>query len=208
MATPVLFYCPRTRADTAMWMNEELGGVCDIKIVNLRAGDHKKPDFLSVNPMGKMPAMEHDGVIITETAAICAYLADIFSDKGFAPPLSDPGRGAYYRWLFYSPSVVEPMMLDKLGNITRDNVVGAGHGTEADVLKTLELALADGEYLLGAEATAADIVLGSTLNYATMFGAIEKKGAISDYIDLVTSRPAYARMRAVSAKYAKELGFE
>ena len=74
MAKPVLYYCPRTRADTTMWMNEELGGVCDIKLVNIKAGDHKKPDFLAINPMGKVPALVHDGVIVTESAAICAYL--------------------------------------------------------------------------------------------------------------------------------------
>lgn len=207
MSKPVLYYCPRTRADTTMWMNVELGEVCDIEVVNLKAGSHKAPDFVAINPMGKMPALAHDGVIVTEAAAICAYLADVFADKGFAPSIGDRQRGAYYRWLFFAPSVVEPMMLDKLGQIKRENPTAAGHGTEADVLATLNAALSKAPYLLGDKATAADIVMGSTLNFATMFGAIEKKGAIAEYVDRVTARPAYARMQEISAKYAAELGF-
>ncbi len=205
MAKPILHYCPRSRADTPMWMSEELGGVCEISIVNIRAGAGKTPDFLAINPMGKVPVLVHDGVVVTESAAICAYLADVFADTGFAPPLNDPKRGAYYRWLFYAPSVIEPMMLDKLGGVKRENASAAGHGTEADILNTLDSVLSGGNYLLGDKATAADIVMGSTLNFAVMFGAIEKKGAIADYVDRMTARPAYARMQKESAKYAAAL---
>lgn len=208
MAKPVLYYCPRTRAETAMWMSEELGGVCDIKIVNLKTGDHKKPEFLKINPMGKVPALTHDGVTVTESAAICAYLADAFADKGFAPTLNDPKRGAYFRWMFYAPSCIEPMMLDKLGGVKRENPMAAGYGTEADVLKSIDVALSAGPYILGDKVSAADIVMGSLLNFATMFGAIEKKGKIADYIDRMTARPAYAKMQEISAKYAADLGYE
>ncbi len=207
MAKPVLYYCPQTRAETSLWINEELGGVCDIKLVNIRAGDHKKPDFLAINPMGKVPALVHDGVAVTESAAVCAYLADAFADKGLAPALSDPKRGAYYRWLFFAPSVVEPMMLDKLGGVKRENPVSAGHGREEDVLGTLKAALSEKPYLLGDKATAADIVLGSTLNFAMIFGAIEKQEPFVAYAERLTARPAFARAQAASAKYAKELGF-
>ena len=206
MAKPVLFYCPRTRADTTMWMNEELGGVCDIKIVNLKTGDHKKPDFLEVNPMGKVPALVHDGVVVTESAAICAYLADAFADKGFAPALNDPKRGAWHRWMYYAPSCIEPMMLDKLGGVKRENAMSAGYGTEEDVLKSIDVMLSAGPYILGDKVSAADIVMGSLLNFANMFGAIEKKGKIADYVDRMTARPAFAKTQEISAKYAEELG--
>ncbi|WP_428408365.1 glutathione S-transferase family protein [Hyphococcus sp.] len=206
MAKPVFYYCPRTRADTVMWMNEELGGVCDVKVVNLKSGEHKQPEFLKINPMGKVPALVHDGVNVTESAAICAYLADAFFDKGFAPPLNDPKRGAYFRWMFYAPSCIEPMMLDKLGGVKRENPMAAGYGTEADVLKSIDVALSAGPYILGDKVSAADIVMGSLLNFATMFGAIEKKGKIADYIDRMTARPACVKMQEISAKYASELG--
>lgn len=207
MENPVLYYCPRTRADTALWMSEELGGVCDLKIVNLKSGEHKAPEFLAVNPMGKTPALMHRGVAITETAAICAYLADAYSDEGLAPGHNDPRRGVYYRWMFYAPSVVEPMMLDKLGGVKRENPGATGHGSEADVLSTLKTALAKGPYLLGDHATAADVVLASTLNFAMMFGAIEKQAPFTGYVERMTGRPAYARMQEISAKHAAALGF-
>ncbi|MEZ5892101.1 MAG: glutathione S-transferase family protein [Parvularculaceae bacterium] len=207
MAKPVLYYCPRTRADTAMWMNAELGEICDIKIVNLKTGAHKEPAYLAVNPMGKVPALTHDGAVVTEAAAICAHLADVAADKGFAPKPGDPQRGAYYRWLFFSPSVIEPMMLDKLGQVKRENTGAAGHGNPEDVLATINGALSKTPYLLGDKATAADIVLGSTLHFATMFGAIEKKGVIAEYVDRMIARPAFARMQEISAKYAAEIGF-
>ena len=207
MAKPVLYYCPRTRAETAMWMNEELGGVCDLKIVNLKTGDQKKPEFLKINPMGKLPALVHDGVAVTESAAICAYLADAFPQKGFAPASNDPKRGAYYRWMFFAPSCVEPMMLDRLSNTKRENPVSAGHGTEADVLAALKSALANGPYILGDKISAADIVLGSTLNFAMMFGAVDKQEPFISYVERLTARPAFKKAQETSAKYAAELGF-
>ena len=206
MAKPVLYYCPRTRADTTMWMNVELGEVCDIEIINLKSGAHKSPDFIKINPMGKVPALVHDGVVVTESAAICAYLADAFTDKGFSPALTDPKRGAWYRWILFAPSCIEPMMLDKLGGVKRENAMSAGYGTEEDVLKSIDVMLSDGPYILGDKVSAADIVMGSLLNFAIMFGAIEKKGKIADYVDRMTARPAFAKTQEISAKHAADLG--
>ena len=206
MARPKLFVMPQTRSGTVLWMNEELGGVCDIELVNLKAGNQKSQDYLAINPMGKVPALIHKGVAVSEAAAICATLADAFPDRGLAPALSDPKRGTYFRWMFFAPSCIEPMMLDKLSGHKRENAAAAGHGTEESVLASINHAIAENEYLLGDTFSAADVVFGSTLNFATMFGAIEKSGAIADYVDRVTARPAFGKMMEANAKYAADLG--
>lgn len=208
MAKPVLYHTPQTRGGTTLWMNEELGDVCDVKLVDMRKGAQKSDEFLKINPMGKIPALVHDGVAVTEAAAICAYLADAFPQGGLAPAANDPKRGAYLRWMFFAPSCIEPMMLDKFTGLKRENPGVVGHGTEGDVLRTMKLAIGDGPYLLGEKFTAADVVFGSTLNFAMMFGAIEKQEPFVSYTERLTSRPAYRRAMEKNADYMKELGME
>lgn len=203
---PVLYHMPQTRGGTTSWMNEELGGVCEIRLVNLRKGEGRSAEFLKINPMGKLPALTHKGAIVTEAAAICAYLADQYPEKGLAPALSDPKRGEYYRWMFFSPSVIEPMMLDRLGKVVRENSTAAGHGDYERVMSAIDRALSNGPWLLGEKFSAADVVMGSTLNFATMFGAIPKEGRIKEYVDRNTARPAFAAMMKRNADQAKEMG--
>ena len=203
---PVLYHMPQTRGGTTAWMNEELGGVCEVKLVNLRKGEGRTPEFLKINPMGKLPALTHKGVTVTEAAAICAYLADLYADKGLAPAQNDPKRGVYYRWMFFAPSCIEPMMLDRLGKVTRENATAAGHGDYERVMASIGQALASGPWLLGDKFSAADVVMGSTLNFATMFGAIPKEGRIKDYVERITARPAHQAMMRKNADQAKEMG--
>lgn len=203
---PVLYHMPQTRGGTTIWMNEELGGVCEIKLINLRKGEGRTPEFLKINPMGKLPALQHRGATVTEAAAICAYLADAFPEKNLAPPVSDPRRGIYYRWMFFAPSCIEPMMLDRLGKVARENTTAAGHGDYERVMASIDQALSAGSFLLGDKFSAADVVMGSTLNFATMFGAIPKEGRIKDYVERVTARPAFTAMMKKSAEQAKTMG--
>ena len=203
---PVLYHMPQTRGGTTLWMNEELGGVCDVSLINLKTGDGQKPDFLAINPMGKVPALKAGKHVVTEAAAICAYLADAFPDAGLAPGPTDPLRGPYYRWMFFAPSVIEPAMLDKFTKTIRENPGAVGHGDLARAEKSIEQALSAGPYLLGDKFSAADVVFGSTLNFATMFGALEKKGRIGDYLDRLTQRPAFIRMMELNSAQMKELG--
>ena len=205
---PVLFLCPRTRSAIASWMNEELGAPCAVELVNIRAGEQDKPDYLAINPMGKVPALKHKGVVVTEAAAICAYLADAFAAKGLAPAIGDARRGAYYRWMFFAPGCIEPAMLDKFSGTVRENAGSAGHGLVEDVLRSIDHALENGPYLLGDTFTAADVVFGSTLNFAVMFGAFDKKPSYEDYLGRLTSRPAFQKMQEKDAAWAKELGIE
>lgn len=203
---PILFHMPQTRGGTTLWMNEELGDICEIRLINLRKGEGRTPEFLKINPMGKLPALQHKGATVTEAAAICAYLADVFTAKNLAPSLSDPKRGDYYRWMFFAPSCIEPMMLDRLGKVTRENTTAAGHGDYERVMASIDQALAAGQWLLGEKFSAADVVMGSTLNFATMFGAIPKEGRIKDYVERATARPAFHAMMKKSAEQAKSMG--
>jgi glutathione S-transferase len=203
---PILYHMPQTRGGTTLWMNAELGDVCEIRLINLRKGEGRTSEFLKINPMGKLPALQHKGATVTEAAAICAYLADAFPDKGIAPSTSDPKRGIYYRWMFFAPSCIEPMMLDRLGKVTRENSTAAGHGDFERVMSSIDQALSNGPWILGDRFSAADVVMGSTLNFATMFGAIPKEGRIKDYVERVTARPAFHGMMKKSAEQAKAMG--
>ncbi len=208
MARPVLYHTPKTRGGATLWMNEELGGVCDVKLVDMQKGEQKSPDFLKINPMGKIPALMHGGVAVTEAAAICAYLADAFPQSGLAPASNDPKRGAYFRWMFFAPACIEPMMLDKFANIARENTASVGYGSEADVLGAVKTAIAEGPFLLGEKFTAADVVFGSTLNFAVMFGAIENTEPFASYTDRLKLRPAFRRSVEKNMEYLQQLGMQ
>lgn len=205
---PILYHCPQTRALTTHWMNEELGAPCEVKLVDIRKNEQKAPDYLAVNPMGKVPALVHEGVAITESAAICAYLADAFAEKGLAPSVNAPKRGAYYRWLVFAPSCIEPAMLDKFSGNERQNPGSVGHGLVSDVLSAIDTALENGPYLLGDQFTAADVVFGSALNFAMMFGAFEKKPLFTDYTERLMARPAAKASQEKNLAYVAELGWE
>ena len=205
---PILYHCPQTRGRTTLWMNEELGAPCTVKLIDIKKNEQKSDDYLSVNSMGKLPALTHGGVSVTEAAAICAYLADAFPDANLAPNPSDPKRGAYYRWMFFAPSCIEPAMLDTLTNTERPNPGSIGHGLVNDVLTAIDRALGEGPYLLGDKFTAADVVFGSTLSFALMFGAFDKKPAYVEYVDRLMSRSAAQHANEKDSAFASELGWD
>lgn len=208
MTRPILYHTPQTRAGTTLWMNEELGNVCDIELIDTKADAQKSGEYLIINPMGKVPALIHESQAVTEVAAICAYLADRFPEKNLAPPLDGPLRGLYYRWMFFAPSCIEPGMLDFFTGKERENPGSAGHGTYSDTVKTIEQALINQPWLLGDQFSAADVVFGSTLNFATMFGALEKRSPFTDYLARISARPAFERAQEKNIAYAKELGWD
>ncbi len=204
-ARPVLYHTPNTRAGTTLWMNEELGTPCQIELVNLMAGEGQRPGFLAVNPMGKVPALKHGDNVVTEAAAICAYLADRYADAGLAPPPDSPARGPYYRWLFFAPGVLEPAMADKMGSIRRENLGAIGHGTFRRAIQTAATALEKGPWLLGETFSAADVVLGSTLNFCNLFGVLEMEPPFDAYLDRLRDRSAYQRAEALNTKLRAQL---
>ena len=193
MADEIVFYhWPMSRARTVHWMLEEVGAPYRIEITNLEKGDHKKPAFLAVNPMGKLPAIVHRGTVITETGAIIAYLADEFPAAALAPAIGRPERGAYLRWLFFGAACVDPALVDRMLQRPAPERVGAlGYGRYDDVVDTLEKALSPGPYLLGDRFTAADLYIGSQIGFGIMTRALEPRPAFQAYVGRVTARPAF-----------------
>ncbi len=207
MTKPVLYHCPQTRSGTTFWMNEELGDVCDIEIVDIKKNEQKSPSFLAINPMGKLPTITHEGVTVTEAAAICAYLADAFPGAGLAPAHDDPKRGVYFRWMFYAPTCIEPAMMDIFMKRTNENPASIGYGNADQVIETAKTALQHGDFLLGDQFTAADVVFGSTLNFAMMFGAFEKEEPFVSYTERLMARPAVKKCDEKNKDYVAKLGW-
>lgn len=197
MSDEIVFYHnPRSRSQMVHWMLEEAGAPYRIMPIDFEKGEHKTPSFLALNPMGKLPTIMHRDVVVTETAAIIAYIADTFPAAGLAPSPGDALRGAYYRWLFFGAGCIEPALLDRMMNrpeVERKSAVGWGSYDE--VVATLEKALAEGPWLLGDRFSAADVYVGSEIRFAMMFGAPGLKGkkVFDDYVARLSARPAAQR---------------
>ncbi|MGQ9425572.1 glutathione S-transferase family protein [Gilvimarinus sp. F26214L] len=197
---------PFSRARTVRWMLEELEVPYDTKVVDF-GGSMKSPEYLAINPMGKVPAIVHDGVVVTETMAICAYLADQFPEKKLAPPINSPERGPYYRWLFFISGPFELALTVRTNNweIREDMARGLGCGHEGDVEDTLEKLLEDRTYVCGDYFTAADLIVGSYLGWAMMQKQLESRPAFAEYVARVTDRPAARRAQMLDDELGRQL---
>ncbi|MEJ2431840.1 MAG: glutathione S-transferase family protein [Pseudolabrys sp.] len=192
-----LYHIAPSRSSIALWMLEEVGVPYQIKLLKMSEGDNLKPDYLAINPMGKVPALKHGDQVITEVAAICTYLADEFPDRKLNVPVGTPRRGVYLKWLFFGPSVIEPAMADRVFPRKEDPRASALGWRDFDrVLDIVAEALDPGPYLMGEQFTAADVVIGSGLRYGMMFKMIAERKAFSDYVAHVTARPAAQRAAA------------
>ena len=201
MAGDLVFYTnPMSRGRIVRWMLEELGQPYRTEILAY-GPEMKAPAYRAVNPMGKVPALRHGETVVTECAAICAYLADAFPEADLAPPPGSPARGPYYRWLFFGAGPVEAAATNKaLGLELPDDPRArgtAGYGSLADVLDTLESAVAGQDYLAGGRFSAADVYLGSHLGWGMAFGTLEKRPAFVSYTGRLFARPARARAAAI-----------
>jgi len=204
MSDEIVFYHnPQSRAAMVHLMLEECGADYKIVPIDFSKGENRTPEFLAIDPMGKLPTLIHKGVVLTEAPAIIAYLADLYPQANLAPPVGDPRRGTYYRWLFFGGSCFEPAILDKATGRPAPERGMAGYGSYEDVLNALKTALNPGPWLLGDQYTAADVYVASEINWAMMFGAPGLKGdkVFDDYAARLTARPAYKKVtgEAVSA---------
>jgi len=205
MADELIFYTnPQSRGGIVRWMLEEVGQPYRTKLLDYGT-TMKAPAYLAINPMGKVPALRHDDTVVTEGAAICAYLADAFPGAGLAPPPGDRLRGPYYRWLFFVAGPLEAAASNHaLGVVVPDGRERMmGYGTYADVLNTLEGAVSRGEYLVGDRFTAADVYVGSHIGFGLQFGTIEKRPAFERYVARLSGRPAFQRAQKIDDDLAQ-----
>lgn len=197
--TDLTFYTnPMSRGRIARWMLEEVGEPYETVLLDYGT-TMKGADYLAINPMGKVPAIRHGDTVVTEVAAICAYLADAFPDKGLAPPPGHRKRGPYYRWLFFAAGPVEAAVTAKaLGLLApADKKMMAGYGSFEETIDALELAITPGPYICGEQFTAADLYLGAQIGWGMMFGSIEKRPAFADYFGRISARPAAIRANEI-----------
>lgn len=199
MSELVFYTNPQSRGRITHWMMEELGQ--PYRTVWLNFGpDMKSAEYRAVNPMGKVPALQHGEAVVTEAAAICAYLADAFPQAGLAPPPTSPARAPYLRWLFFAAGPLEQAVTAKaLGWVVPEGRAGmAGFGSFADTLDALETALRPGPFVCGDLFTAADVYVGSSLSWGLMFGTIEQRPVFVDYVTRLKARPASQRADALN----------
>ena len=199
MSDELVFYTnPMSRGRIVRWMLEEVGQPYRTEVLDYGT-TMKAPEYLAVNPMGKVPAIRHGDVVVTEGAAICAYLADAFPQAGLAPPVTDRLRGTYYRWLFFAAGPIEAATTNKsLGVVPSDEQRRmVGYGSIEAVSDALELAVAGREYIVGDRFSAADVYVGSHLGWGLQFGTFERRPAFEQYLGRVMNRPAAVRAREI-----------
>ena len=199
MADELVFYTnPMSRGRIARWMLEEVGAPYRTEVLDYGT-TMKEPEYLAINPMGKVPALRHGETVVTECAAICCYLADAFPNAGLAPPPGDRRRGPYYRWMFFAAGPVEAAMANQaLGvEVPGERKGMIGYGSLAEVIAALEAAVAGREYLVGDRFSAADVYVGSHIGWGMSFGALEKRPAFERYYARISARPAAIRAREI-----------
>jgi glutathione S-transferase len=195
MADLTLYHAAPSRSSIVHWMLEEVGEPYDIHLVSFKKGENRTPEYLAVNPMGKVPALRHRGVVITEASAICTYLADEFPRAKLNIPVGNPQRGVYLKWLFFGPSCVEPAIMDcAYPRKEQPPRAALGFGEYETVIEVLaKAAAAVRPYLMGEQFTAADVVIGSGLRWGTMFKLLPQRAEFTGYLARLEERPALRR---------------
>ena len=190
----VLFHSPNSRSSGTLVLLEELGAPYELRVLNMQAGEQRQPAYLAVNPMGKVPAILHGDVLVTEQVAIYLYLADLFPDAGLTPAVGDRRRGPYLRWMAFYASCFEPAVVDKAMKREPAAASMSPYGDFETVMATVNAQLETGPFILGQDFSVADVLWGSALRWTTMFGLVPETAAIKAYIERTTTRPAFLRV--------------
>ena len=194
-----LYWSPRSRSFSSLWLMEETGQKYERVLTDISTGAQRRAEYLAINPMGKVPALKDGDATLAEAAAIAAYVAERYPEAGLAPKLGDPLRAKYLYWLFFGPGCIEPAIV-QLATKLEMNPVAAGWGDSQRVIDVLDVALEQGPWILGDKFSAADIIIGSGLNFAVrLFKIIPSRPAFDAYIDRCMARPAFQRAEKIAA---------
>jgi glutathione S-transferase len=194
-----LYWSPRSRSFTALWLMEETGQPYERVLTDIATGAQKKPEYLAINPMGKVPALRDGEATLAEAAAICAYVAERYPEANLAPAVGNPLRAKYLYWLFFAPGCIEPAMVQIATKIEMSSVA-AGWGGAQQVFDVLDAALAKGPWILGENFSAADIAIGSALNFSVrLFKMVPSRPSFDAYIARCVARPAFQRAEKLAA---------
>ncbi len=204
MSRITLYHAPQTRSTGVMVLVEELGAEVDTVVLDMKAGEQHAPAFLAVNPLGKVPALRDGDALVTEQVAIYLFLADRFPERGLAPPIGDPLRGPYLRWMAFYGSSFEPACVDRAMKREPGMRAMSPYGDYDAVLKAVTDQLARGPWMLGERFSALDVLWGGALGWMTMFGIVEATPVIAAYVERVAARPASRKVREGDAALAAE----
>jgi len=203
MAKLTLYHAAPSRSSITRWMLEETGEPYDIHLLSMSKGDNSTPEYLAVNPMGKVPALKHGDTVITEVAAICAYLADEFPRAKLSVPIGTPRRGVYLKWLFFGPSCIEAAVIDRASPRKEEpRRAMLGYGDFDTVMDVTAKAIAKGPFLMGEQFTAADVIVGSNLRWGMMFKLLPERSEFVAYTNRLAARPALQRAEAQDKELA------
>ena len=205
MAKLTLYHAAPSRSSIVRWMLEELGEPYDLHVLRLANGEQHAPEYLAVNPMGKVPALRHGEIVVTEAAAICTYLADEFPHARLNVPIGDPRRGPYLKWLFFAPACIEPAITDRAfprQEQPRRGMLGLWRFRHGDGCGGRRRSSPD-LICMGEQFTAADVVVGSTLRWGMMFGLVPKRPEFVAYVGRLEQRPALQRATALDRELAQ-----
>jgi glutathione S-transferase len=200
--TITLYHAPNSRSAGVRILLEELGAPHELHVLNMKAGEQRQPAYLAINPMGKVPALQHGEALITEQVAIFLYLADLFPEAGLAPPIGDALRGPYLRWMAYYGSCFEPAVLDRALKREPAPPTMCAYGDYDTTLRTLADQLAVGPYLLGERFSAADVLWGTALTWITAFKLVPELPEIMAYVGRANARPAAIKIKESDAALA------
>ncbi|MCX2830771.1 glutathione S-transferase family protein [Microbulbifer thermotolerans] len=207
MAEELIFYTnPQSRGRIVRWMLEEVGVPYETRVLEYGT-TMKSPEYLSINPMGKVPAIVHGGRVVTECAAICAYLADALPEAGLLPQTLDE-KANYYRWLFFAAGPLESVLNNRAvfkeePEVEKQRMLG--YGNFRDTLNALSVAVKANPYIAGDRFTAADVYVGSHIGWGLQFGTMESREEFIRYFDRLRERPAYTRAMSLDDVQAKEI---
>jgi glutathione S-transferase len=190
-----LYHCPNSRSNIGMYLLEELGQPYEVEVVDVRAGDGQKPAYLAINPMGKVPSIRDGDDVVSEIGAICVYIGDKYPEANLAPPIGDPRRAAYLRWLFFNTSL-DTVLIEKMFGREPMSGFSAGYGDYERVMGVLRQGLQKGPWLLGDQFTTLDAAVGAGMPWGMANGTIPRESPFSDYAARLEARPAYQRAAA------------